>query len=260
MEAFHQPVTFTHARRIAGYNWPLYAAAGCGILVGVVVAFFPGTPLALRWIAGLGIAVAAWYACASFWAFHWMFDSSELLRGRWLGAEVTPPPQRWVQINTGLEETTVPLGEVFREAAGKMLDIYDLASMTEPAITRARQQRVGVPAVTAQSDALPVEDGWGDLVLVMLAAHEIRDARARERFFQELLRIVSPGGKVVLVEHLRDLAAALAFGPGMFHFLPRREWLRLGSFVGLEVERERRITPFVRVFVYRPIAAAKEKA
>lgn len=251
MESARQAVTFAHARRIAGYNWPLYAAAGCGVFLGLVVSSCRGTPRALRWIAALGIAVAAWFACASFWAFHWMFDRSELLRGQWVGAEATLSPQRWVLINAGLAETTVPLQDIFPKAAGKVLDIFDPASMTEPAITRAREQKDGVPAVRAHPGALPVEDGWADLVLVMLAAHEIRDGGARERFFHELSRIASPDGKVILVEHLRDLAAALTFGPGMFHFLPRREWLRLGSLAGLEMERERRITPFVRVFTYR---------
>jgi hypothetical protein len=89
------------------------------------------------------------------------------------------------------------------------------------------------------------------VVVVTLAAHEIRDRQKRQRFFQELSRIVSPQGKLIVVEHLRDLAAALAFGPAILHFFPRREWLDLGSATGLEVERERRITPFVRVFIFR---------
>jgi hypothetical protein len=57
-----------------------------------------------------------------------------------------------------------------------------------------------------------------------------------------LTRVAAPRGKVIVVEHLRDLAAALAFGPGISHFFPRREWLRMGSVAGLAVERERRIT------------------
>jgi hypothetical protein len=59
------------------------------------------------------------------------------------------------------------------------------------------------------------------------------------------------GNQLLTADALRDLAAALAFGPGLFHFFPRSEWLRLGAYVGLEVERERRITPFVRAFVFR---------
>jgi SAM-dependent methyltransferase len=138
-----------------------------------------------------------------------------------------------------------------------MLDLYNPAVMTEPAVTRARQQKADVAALVVQPESLPVEDGWAELVVVTLAAHEIRDGRKRERFFQELRRIVSQEGRVVVVEHLRDLAAALAFGPGIFHFFPRGEWLRLGSRASLEVERERRITPFVRVFVYRCPKAPK---
>jgi SAM-dependent methyltransferase len=179
-----------------------------------------------------------------------MFDRSELLGGQWLKEELPHSPSRWVQINVGLEETTLPLHDVFPGAEGKTLDLYNPAVMTEPAITRARQQADSA-AVVVGPEALPVEDGWADLVVVTLAAHEIRDGLKRERFFQELRRIVSSEGRVVVVEHLRDLAAALAFGPGIFHFFPRVEWLRLGSRARLEVERERRITPFVRVFVYR---------
>jgi SAM-dependent methyltransferase len=244
-------VTFTRAVRIAGYNWPLYAVAGFGIVAGVVVASWSALPVPLRWLAAIGAALAGWFACASFLAFHWMFDRSELTRGEWIAREFDPAPARWVRINAGLEETSAPLHEVFPSSEGKVLDIYDPASMTEPAITRARQQQGGMAAIRAQFDALPVEDAWGDLVFVMLAAHEIRNRSARETFFKELARIVAPQGKVVIVEHLRDLAAVLAFGPGVFHFFPRAEWLRLGSLAGLEVERERRITPFVRVFIYR---------
>jgi SAM-dependent methyltransferase len=242
---------FTRARRIAGYNWPLYAGAAVGILVGVVVAGLPFMPWPIRFLGGIGAAVAAWYACASFTAFHWMFDSSELLSGTWLREEVAPEPRRWVQINAGLEETTLPMKEVFPEAEGKTLDLYNPAVMTEPAVTRARQQSADKTALFAEPESLPVEDGWADLAVVTLAAHEIRDGQKREKFFHELRRIVSPEGSVVVVEHLRDLPAMLAFGPGIFHFFPRSEWLRLGTRAGLTVTRERRITPFVRVFVYQ---------
>jgi SAM-dependent methyltransferase len=245
-------ITFVRARRIAGYNWPLYAIAAAGIGIGAVVACLPFVPWPVRWVGGGAAVVAAWYACASFGAFHWMFDRSELLSGMWLREEVTQTPRRWVQINAGLEETTLPVSDVFPEAEGTTLDLFDPATMTEPAVTRARQQRADKAAIFAQPESLPVEDGWTDLIVVTLAAHEIRSGPRRERLFQELRRIVSPAGTVIVVEHLRDLADALAFGPGIMHFFPRAEWLRLGRLAGLKIERERPITPFVRVFVYRP--------
>lgn len=243
--------TFARALRIAGYNWPLYATAGVVLLIGVILACLSEMKRSFRLLAGAGAAVAGWFAFASFWAFHSMFDRSELLGGQWLKEEIAQAPNRWVQINAGLEETTLPLAEVFPAAEGTTLDLFDPAVMTEPAVTRARLQKGEVAAIPIQPDALPVEDGWAELVVVMLAAHEIRNGQKRRQFFEELRRIVSPTGKIIVVEHLRDLAAALAFGPGIFHFFPRGEWLWQGRSVGLEVERERRITPFVRVFVYR---------
>jgi len=193
-------------------------------------------------MAIVAIAIIVWFSAASFLTFHWMFDRSELLSGNWLRSEVSTP-QHWVQVSTALDETTLPMNQIFPEAEGRMIDVYDPATMTEPALTRARK------AAASGATIATVEDRWADLVVVMLAAHEIRDRSARERFFAELARIISAGGRIVLVEHLRDLVAAAAFGPGVLHFFPRSEWLRLSKLAGMEIIRERPVTPFVRVFV-----------
>jgi hypothetical protein len=251
MPALAKRNTFDRALRIAGYNWPLYAGAAIAIVVGVTLLCAPGVPRSLRWVGGLGAAIAGWYAVASFSAFHWMFDRSQLLDGMWL-RKLSSEPRRCIQINAGLEETTLPLSDIFPDAELKTFDLYDPTVMTEPALTRARQRKSDAMTTAVQPGSLPVDSGWADFVVVTLAAHEIRNGLHREQFFRDLRRVVSPAGKVVVVEHLRDFVAALAFGPGMFHFFRRSEWLSLGSRVGLDVERELPITPFIRVFVYRP--------
>jgi len=240
---------FDRALRIAGYNWPLYAIAGTVVLLGVILAALPLLPAWGRWLCGGGAFVAAWFAFASFGAFHWMFDRSELLSGQWLN-ELSPVPSRWVQVSVGLEETTLPIEAVFPAAEGKSLDLFHPALMSEPAVTRARHHKASVLTEYAKPESLPVEHRWADLVVVTLAAHEIRSRPVRVCFFQELRRIAAPGARIVIVEHLRDWAAALAFGGGIFHFFPRGEWLSLGRQIGLELVQERSITPFIQVFVY----------
>ncbi len=58
-------------------------------------------------------------------------------------------------------------------------------------------------------------------------------------------------GQILLVEHLRDWANFIAFGPGFLHFHSEQDWQRSISDSGLRVEQDFRVTPFVRCFVLR---------
>ena len=118
--------------------------------------------------------------------------------------------------------------------------------MTSPSIARARARTPpGKDASPCGPTALLLESDACDAIVVAFTAHEIRDQGAREAFFRELRRSLRPGGKLLLVEHLRDFANFLAFGPGYLHFVSRREWLRLAQHAELAVASEVRITPFV---------------
>lgn len=56
----------------------------------------------------------------------------------------------------------------------------------------------------------------------------------------------------MLVEHVRDLANALAFGPGCLHFYSERTWQREWLAAGFRCRQHFRITRFVRGFVLEP--------
>lgn len=249
----NRSVTFARALMLARYNLPLYIFAAIAVVLGLIVACYSELPITIRITGGFVVIIAFWYALASFFAFHLMFDRSNLLSGEWLFALVSDNSRRWVQIGIFLEETTLPLGKLFPNAEGRSFDLFDSKVTTEPAIARARKLSVGSGATAVSADALPATDDWSDLTVVMLAAHEIRDRDQREKLFGELHRITSAGGSVILIEHLRNLAAFSAFGPvGFFHFYPRREWIRLAELADLKLQREFSITPFVHVFAFTP--------
>ena len=157
-------------------------------------------------------------------------------------------PRTCVQVSVCAEQTVLPIQSVVPQSRSETFDLFDGSITTEPAIARARQHGL-VAATQAAPDALPVDDDSTDLVVVTLAAHEIRDPQRRESLFREISRIVAPDGRVVVVEHLRNLSAVLAFGPGLFHFYPRREWIGLADAAELSLVAEFDITPFVHVFV-----------
>jgi hypothetical protein len=54
----------------------------------------------------------------------------------------------------------------------------------------------------------------------------------------------------VLVEHSRDWANFLAFGPGFLHFFTERAWRHAAEAASLSIRMHRTITPFVHVFVF----------
>jgi hypothetical protein len=56
-----------------------------------------------------------------------------------------------------------------------------------------------------------------------------------------------------VVEHLRDWANFLAFGPGFLHFLAEQAWQQAAAAGGLRIEKRLRVTPFVNVFVLRKV-------
>jgi hypothetical protein len=250
--------SFSRALTLARYNWPLYVFATLVAIVGIALCL-AATSTTIRLLGGVAALVAVWFATASFLAFHAMFDRSSLLRGTWLPELLEKAPEKWVQISVCLEETTLPMNQLFPAAEGVLLDIFSPSVMTEPAVTRARARSQNDHAVAVTPASLGVADEWADATVIMLAAHEVRNAAMRESLFRELSRITAAGGRIVVVEHLRNFAAFLAFGPGFFHFLPRSEWIRLSTQSGMRLISESSITPFVHVFVFKPHTAARQR-
>jgi len=232
------------------YNWPHYLWSSLTGIAGVAAVIALPLPVEVKAAAIVAIGIGFGWLTCSLWASHHIYDASKLYEFRWVKQLLSPRPKRWVNIHAGLDETSLKLLDIFPTESATVLDIYDPITMSEPSIRRARRLTPSkVPAIKSDFRNLPVGNRAADTVFVIFAAHEIRDPIQRIHFFMELNRILEPGGKLLLVEHLRDFANFAAFGPGFFHFLPLAEWLRLGRETGFVVFKQIKITPFVRVFV-----------
>lgn len=237
-------------KQIVRFNWPFYAAAG-----GVVAA----APFAVRWLpatpwirapfyAGAGL-VAMWLA-ASLAASWIVYDRSRLMEWDWVLQALGFDPRSWINIHAGHDDSTEALRRIFKNPRGRVFDIFDPGEMTEPSIARARALAT-MPAERADYRRLPLPNGTVDAAMLLLSAHELRSEQARGALFSELRRVLGPGGRVIVAEHLRDWANFLAYGPGCLHFHSRRTWVRCFSRHRFDVHAEFSITPFVRIFVLR---------
>lgn len=230
------------------YNWPYYAAAllVCALSIPILfhlrqpwsqVVIGTGAGLALLWI-GVSIGVT-WY----------VYDRSPLYRWNWVAELFPRRPHRWTNLHAGLDETTSELTRLFG-GPPFALDMYEPREMTEASIRRARSVTPPtVPCIPVHPSALPLRDRSLEAVFLILAAHELRRESTHRAFWLEVGRVLQTGGKVLLVEHLRNLATFLAYGPGFLHFMPRSRWTMAAETAACRIAREFSITPFVRVFL-----------
>ena len=243
---------FQGVTNIVGFIWRFYAAAAAVAGAALATAARLRRPWWFRAMLALGAGGALFYLAGSLVVSWFIYDRSPLYRWRWLRRMTAGDPRQIVNIHSGFDESSEAIRALFPAAELTVLDFYDPAEQTEASIARARAAYpASVPARSVRSDDLGLPGATADLVLLILAAHEVRSALGRDRLFAEVARIVRPGGQVILVEHGRDAANLLAFGPGFFHFFAPAEWRRVAAGAGFRLAQETRITPFVRVFDLR---------
>jgi SAM-dependent methyltransferase len=239
-------------RQIVRFNWPFYGAAAL-VLVAVEFALtFLSTASETWWVLHGVTGLAAMWIIGSLIASWVIYDRSPLTRWEWIGDAIGVQPRRWINVHAGLDESTPALRRLLAPSEGRVFDIFDPDEMSEPSIVRARRlYRPEVDPERVDFQHLPAARKSIDAAFLLLSAHELRTDAARRTFFGELHRILSPDGRVIVAEHLRDGANFAAFGPGFLHFFSRRTWARCFARARFIIDREFSITPFIRVFVLR---------
>jgi hypothetical protein len=232
--------------QILHYNRPFYTRTLAGVIAATVLAMW--LPFTFRALLLLATCAAVFWMCSSLLVSHYIYDRSPLYSFRWLQECLSRPPVRWVNIHTGIDETSQVISSVFPGSEGRILDIYDPREMTEPSIEEARRI-TKAPLAATDWRALPAPDQAFDAAFLIFSAHELRRHDARVQLFREVDRVLRIGCELVLVEHLRDAANFLAFGPGFLHFFSWRTWQRAADAAGLRIRLHRTLTPFVHVFV-----------
>lgn len=241
----------THGvRQIVRFNWPAYAAAAALALIGMLVVQRLTISGGTRALLLIGPALATFWLASSLLASWIVYDRSRLMRWDWIGEALDSPARSWINLHCGFDESTGALRRLFHGSSGRVFDIFDPAEMTEPSIRRARAlARNQIEPEPVSFRCLPAGTGSVDAALLLMSAHELRSPAARAALFGEIHRLLAPGGRVVVAEHLRNWANLLAFGPGFLHFHSRGTWRRCFAAARLTVRLEFPITPFVRVFI-----------
>jgi len=234
-------------RQIVRFNWPFYVGGVASLVAAAwLIAQLPASPI-VRFPAWSAAAIAGFWIVGSLGASWVVYDLSELTQWDWV-ARTIGRPRTWISVHAGFDTSS---GALRRSLGGDghAFDIFDPVEMTEASIARARE--ADSHSEHADFRALPVATGSIEAALLLLSAHELRSEAARGALFAELRRVLTPDGRVIVAEHLRDAANFTVFGPGALHFHSRRTWTRGFAAGGFTIASEFAITPFVRVFVLR---------
>ncbi len=239
---------FQGVRNIIRFNWPFYALSLS--IVFALLIFICFTEDAVFVVAAkVLLPLVAVPILVSLMVSLYVYDLSRFYNFDWLDSRGTEGPGRIVNINAGFDETSEILERKFPACELIVLDFYDSKRHTEPSIARARRAYPPFAETrTVSTHRLPLTDGSIDKVFAIMSAHEIRDHDERIAFFEELERIITRDGKIVVVEHLRDGANLLAYNIGAFHFLTRAVWQETFDAAKLKIEKEKKLTLFVTAF------------
>jgi SAM-dependent methyltransferase len=234
---------------IARFNWPFYAIALAVLIAASVAVRALNGPL--QFLAAAAGAGAAYFIFISLTVSHLIYDRSDLYRWSWLHQALQGISfRRAVFCHCGFDECSNALRAKFPDVHWTVLDHYDAKRMTEPSIRRARAlYPPSAGTLGCAYNAWPLSVGTADVVIALLAIHEFRTDPERSAWFAEARRCLRQEGRIVLVEHIRDLPNFIAFGPGFLHFHSRATWQRSWEEAGLICPNQFKVTPFVRVFI-----------
>jgi len=180
----------------------------------------------------------------------YIYDASRLYELQWLDGLHVRRNAQIVNINAGFDETSHLLSQKYPDALLRVFDFYNPAKHTEVSIERARKVYPAYPGTEAISTSVvPLPAASADVIFLFLAAHEIRDGQERSIFFQQLRDSLRENGRMVVLEHLRDVSNFIAYNIGFLHFFSGATWRQAFASAGLSIEKEIKITPFLSAFI-----------
>jgi SAM-dependent methyltransferase len=123
------------------------------------------------------------------------------------------------------------LSDVLPESRIKSVDCWNVEGESpEEAVADVRDLEVpprSNPRIeTSKADhfSVPLADRSCDAVCFGFGTHEIPTGGPREKLFSEAIRILKPGGQVLLFEHGWDAHNYVIFGPVIHHVTKREDW------------------------------------
>lgn len=172
-------------------------------------------------------------------------------------------PMQIADVHVGTYRATWNYVDMLPQAHIHSIDIWD-ESIVDSEAALGDVRRLEAPTAEKHDrvtfhkgrfDRLPLADRSVDAVTLGFGIHEV-PKESLDAVFAEVLRVLRPGGKMLMYERGWNVPNYFVFGPGMFHFTRKRDWLALLEQHFGNVRTERLIA-FIDLFVCDKSPATK---
>lgn len=238
---------FQGITNIIRFNWHFYVLS-LAIVTGLLMAIH-FLPKPFEQLVSFALIIAVASIMLSLATSFFIYDCSGLYSLDWLNELEINSGSKLLNINAGFDETSLLISGKFPGTQLMVFDFYDPSKHTEVSIKRARRASPSYAGTrTVSTTDLGLQNNSIDHIFTILSAHEIRNRQERINFFKQLRAGLKPGGKMIVVEHLRDIPNFIAYNVGFLHFFSRKEWLNTFKSAGLHINKEQKVTYFLSVF------------
>jgi hypothetical protein len=219
-------------------------------ILGITWYFMIQSEFNFRWIYQIVLVLGVGTTLISLLVSGYIYDYSSFYNLNWMNELKIRPGMRIANINAGFDETSEAMVSKFPGIHLLVYDFYDPVRHTELSIKRARQAYppyAGTVQIRTTDPGLPEKNL--DIIFLIFAAHEIRDESERTAFIKTLSKAMEKSGRIVVIEHSRDIINFLAFTIGFLHFISPKSWLRVFTNASLRLEAKKKINPFVTQYI-----------
>lgn len=239
---------FQGVLNILSFNRHFYVFGLISLGLLIAIAYFFNWP---PWLFYLVITSFSYGLIAPLLISAYVYDFSGFYNFKWLEKFqiIDTADKINLNINAGFDETSFIIKDRLPLATLQVYDFYNPNQHTEQAIARARKASNIYPNTRQiRSDYIPLADNSVDNIFLISAVHEIRKFEEKVQFLKECKRISKFKGKVIMVEHLRDLHNFMAFTIGFTHFYSKKTWMKAFKEAGFTSFEETKFTPFMSIF------------
>jgi len=238
-------------------NWPGYLLIYAGIVLALLLI---GVSLQEGWLSFVPLALAlvlllSYFLGAAVWAAHRLYDPAGLRPYHVLfDMGQLKATDTFVYVDLGVRDFALQLSRRLTSGKIYVVDVYNPQWTTSSSLKRYRARQPHAPNdprlvwQNGRFDLLPLPDKSVSTVILHRVVSEFWQQGDRAALLEEVHRILTPNGRVLLAERVRSQTNWLVMGPSALSLQTAAAWREKLEAAGFIVVKEEDLQGLITCF------------